>query len=198
MLYKFNEELLYQKIDGLSLLHKIAFGASCCERLLPNYKLFVDKEDWGDFSYLEDTLNELWNYVSGKQIELNRIEILSKECYKLTPDSEDFGSVFVSYAIDAGVAIYETLLCCLDNEAQHLVDIASVSRDAVDLFIQERDHMNYSDFDFEKKILSDSLMQKELHKQLIDLEMLKNKPQLDLQFIKEFRSIVKGTSNTRS
>jgi uncharacterized protein len=53
MLYEFNERTLYKKIDGLSLLHKIAFGASCCERLLPNYKLFVDNEGWGDFSYLE-------------------------------------------------------------------------------------------------------------------------------------------------
>jgi len=192
MLYEFNKKTLYMKIDGLSLLHKIAFGASCCERLLPNYKLFVDNEGWGDFSYLENTLDKLWSYVSGRQITLNEVEILSKKCYELTPDSEDFGSVLVSYAIDAGVAVFETLLCCLDNEAQHLVDIASVSRDAVDLFIQERDHMNYSDLDFEEKILADSLMQKELYKQLNDLELLKNNQQLDSQFLTKFRATARG------
>jgi uncharacterized protein len=117
---------------------------------------------------------------------------LSKKCYELTPDSEDFGSVLVSYAIDAGVAVFETLLCCLDNEAQHLVDTASVSRDAVDLFIQERDHMNYSDLDFEEKILADSLMQKELYKQLNDLELLKTNQQLDSQFLTKFRANARG------
>jgi len=33
--------------------------------------------------------------------------------------------------------------------------------------------MNYSDLNFEKKILADSLVQKELYKQLDDLELLK-------------------------
>jgi len=55
----------------------------------------------------------------------------------LTPDSEDFDSVLVYYAIYAGVAVFETLRCCLDNEGQHLVDVASVSRDAVDYLFKK-------------------------------------------------------------
>jgi hypothetical protein len=181
----------------VTVLHRIAFGASCCERLLPNYRKFTDVEKWGDYKFLEDTLEEIWSFIYGKQFKSDKIDMLIKMCYKVTPDSEEFDSIYTSFAIDAGGAVHEMLKCCLYNESKHVVDVACFARDTVDMYIQERDNMDYSDIDFELKILNDKLMQNKLKKQLNDLELLNNNHQLNSQFLEAFRAMVRGKSNIR-
>lgn len=197
MLYKFDDKFLYEKLIELPFFYRIAFGASCCERLLPNYKKFVEEEKWGNYKFLEDTLEEIWSYICGKELIDDRIMMLAKRCYEVTPDADEFSSIYTSFAIDAGGAVYETLRSCLDKGVKHIVDVASFARDTVDMYIQETDNMDYSDIDFEYKILNDQLMQNELKKQLDDLELLSKQKQGSLQFFKSFRLNVKGKSNIK-
>ena len=192
---QFHSEVLSDKLEELSKEKKIVFGASCCERLLPNYKKFVEVEKWGDFESLRSALNEIWKHVVESKMPQQKISGLIDKCDKITPDAEDFSSIYTSFAIDAGGAIYELLQYCLDGKTKYLVDIASFARDTVDMYIQERDDMDYNLPDFEEQIVNDELMQKELKKQFDDLEVLKNQKIFDESFIHTFRSSIEGKSN---
>ncbi|ULO10326.1 DUF416 family protein [Paenibacillus sp. 19GGS1-52] len=64
---------------------EIAFGASLCERLLPNYMKFTEIEKWGDFGFMRRTLDEIWKYILENEISESRIEELMVGCYRLTP-----------------------------------------------------------------------------------------------------------------
>jgi uncharacterized protein YjaG (DUF416 family) len=50
----------------------------------------------------------------------------------------------VSAALDAGTAVVETLQSLLDGDSKQIVDVASFCRDTVDMYIQERDHLDYN------------------------------------------------------
>lgn len=192
---KFDRELLLSNIEKMTREKRIAFGASCCERLLPNYKKFTETENWGDYSLMRNILDKIWGHVLNNPISEVRIKQMMEECNNMTPDSEDFSSIYTSFAIDAGGAIHETLNCCLDSKSEHIVDVASFARDSVDMFIQERDNMDYSEINFEEKILNDFLMQNELQRQEREVELLMNQNILNEQFINNVLIVDKGKSN---
>jgi uncharacterized protein YjaG (DUF416 family) len=59
----FNEAQLRQALSQLPPRNKVAFAASCCERLLPNYYAFTLAEKWGDFELLRHALDQVWLFL---------------------------------------------------------------------------------------------------------------------------------------
>ncbi|ULO09536.1 DUF416 family protein [Paenibacillus sp. 19GGS1-52] len=190
----FEPTILFNNLERLTNKQKIAFGASLCERLLPNYMKFTEIEKWGDFSFMRRTLDEIWKHILENEISESRIEELMVGCYRLTPGADDFISIYTSFAIDAGGAIHETLKCCLDGKAEHIVDVASFARDSLDKYIQEKNDLQYSDPSFEERILNDPLMQRELQRQKKELNLLRNEIILNVQFISNELLFNKGKS----
>lgn len=188
----FNFDLLAEYLEDLPIKHQAAFAASCAERLLPNYKKFSESEGWGDYGLLRQALDGIWLHLA-QNANLN-LKDLIKKCDKVIPDTEDFETIYVSFALDAGNAIVETLLFIQDNEMSRIVDIASFCRDTVDMYIQELDNMDYSDPSFEQKIASHPLMLKELSKQSEDLVLLRNKVTLDEHTLLLMQQSVRGKS----
>lgn len=192
-----NPNTIEEKLKILSYKHGVAFCASCCERLLPNYKKFVDTEHWGDYAFFRETLNEIWNHIIKSNLSEKRINELMCNCFNVIPDSEDFESVYASYAIDAGAGVYNTLKYCLDENVKDLITVSTVSINTVDLFIQEKYKLNSIDPQFEQTILENSFMQTELKKQFDDLELLCSTQIITESFITDFRSSVEGRSNIK-
>ncbi len=87
-LYSF--DALEKEIEGLPPLHQVAFAASCCERLLPNYNVFSRLESWGNPSVLRTSLDEVWQILQGKQVDAATIRQLVEDCADVIPDSDDF------------------------------------------------------------------------------------------------------------
>lgn len=170
---KFDPNYIKEHLKSLEHFHRLAFCASCCERLLPNYSKFIDVENWGDRAFFRSTLDEIWLIISGIEIPVDSVRLMLQKCSDVTPDSKDFNSIYVSFAIDAGSAIYETLMYYLDKDIQHIVNVAGSSRDTVDMYIQERDNMDYNDPELEQKIAHDPLMIQEIKRQVDDLSILK-------------------------
>jgi uncharacterized protein YjaG (DUF416 family) len=77
------------------------------------------------------------------------------KCEKIIPDTENFESPLTSAALDAAVAVTNALEYCLDNEDKKIDEVATVARDTVDLYIQDRDNLDYQDPNFEEKISND-------------------------------------------
>lgn len=69
-------ETLEKELEGLPGLHRIAFAAACCERLLPNYNAFAREESWGAPFIFRNALNEIWQILQGKPVDVATIQQL--------------------------------------------------------------------------------------------------------------------------
>lgn len=146
---------------------------------------------------MRQALNEAWGWVAGSPVLPDRFRDLDAKCQAVIPDTEDFSTLLCSQALDAGVAVCETLQLAMGADLGHAVNAASVARDTVDMFIQERDQMDYADPEFEKKILEDPLMIGELSAQRSVLMELSSHRDLEPKFVEALRTRFRGQSNIR-
>src|SRR5262249_40897978 len=110
----FDKTKLIARLDKLRKEFRIAFAASCCERLLPNYCAFAAVEKWGNPSLLRETLDGVWTYLKGGSQNWYGVRIprLIRQVHQITPNTEEFSSRFTSAALDAGVSTMLTLEIC--------------------------------------------------------------------------------------
>lgn len=185
---RFDADELKSRLAAMFVLCRVAFAASCCERLLPNYVKFSETVNWGNPAILRSGLGEVWESLEGGTFDIERITGLIKECDEVLPDTEDFDSLYTSAALDAGTAVLDTLECCFDGDPKHAVDVATFSRDTVDMFIRNR-YAIESDPQSELIVANHPLMIKELKRQSEDLQTLSETRIFDAQFVRLFRGI---------
>ena len=87
-------------------------------------------------------LIEVWKSVENGRFSVEKIQELIMKCDAVIPDTEEFRSPLTSAALDAGAAILETLKYCLDGNVTRVVDVASLARDTVDMYIQEQSDLD--------------------------------------------------------
>lgn len=181
------EEELKEELKRLSPAHRVVFAASCCERLLPNYNTFSRMENWGDPQVLELALDEIWKSLEGVRLPPKRIKELIKKTERVAPDTEDFPSIHGSIALYAAAAVGATLECCLNGDPRRAAEVGSLAVSAVDMYVRERDDLDFNDPDTWERVGKDPLVRRELDRQRQDLEQLKNVKELDRDFIRKFR-----------
>ena len=144
----FDRNALMQQLERLSPRKRLLFGLSCTERMYPNYCYFKNMTNWGEPQYFRRTLDLLWaDPVGGYDFER-----LKDKCAKWTPDIEDFDNVCVSYALDAASSVILLIEYIATNNMQCIADIASLSIDTVDMFIQEQENFGMVTPDIERQI----------------------------------------------
>jgi uncharacterized protein YjaG (DUF416 family) len=126
---------LRPRFEALRIQRQIAFAASCCERMLPNYVAFSRIEKWGDPDLLRRSLDEVWYFLRGRPLSTNRMERLAAQCYCVIPHTEDFGSALASAALDAAISVTLTLEACANPGFENPVEVARNARDTVDMFV---------------------------------------------------------------
>lgn len=193
--FEFDPQATTLTLSRLDRLHAVAYAAACCERLLPNYRFFSDKVGWGDFGTLRLALDTIWALVEGHPIPSSHLRELVNLCDTTVPDTEDFGTLWASHALDASSAVCETLELCLDGNLDHVTNVMTSARDTVDMFIQERDDMDYDDPAFEESISNDELMIRELRNQHDDLRVLSSERKVTTEVAQFLRSKYCGRSN---
>lgn len=194
---QFDPESLKRQLDRLPRSHRTAFGATCCERLLPNYSAFTREVGWGKPQILRAAVDYVWAALASGRVDRGEVDRFIERCDAVIPDTEDFATSSVSAALDAGAAVVETLRSLLDGDTKRIVDVASFCRDTVDMYIQDRDDLDYKDALFETKIAEDPLMRRELARQSEILSELANNSILDGALLKRLRdeSADSGRSN---
>ena len=117
----YDTDTFIQEFSCLSVRHHIAFAASCCERMLPNYEAAAVTQKWDNANLLREALNEVWKFVGGACISEERIRKLIQECEKVIPRT-DFGGIFAQVTQYALIAVILTLETCIDGNAEGLVE----------------------------------------------------------------------------
>src|SRR5258707_6441027 len=110
------ESILVSKLNGLSKHHRAAFSAACTEQLLPNYYVFSEMENWGDYKLLRAAIDQVWLWLQGGDVNEATFQKSIDSSKDLAPDTEEFASLFVSAAGDAVAAVIYTLQCCLEGD----------------------------------------------------------------------------------
>jgi uncharacterized protein YjaG (DUF416 family) len=155
---------------------RLAFGLSCSERLYPNYSVFSLTQKWGDPSTLRSALDLAWDSLLGRPRAQVDADGLKKKLEEAEPETEDFETVLVSSALDAAAGAGLVLKLMETDDPDLAVEIASLARDTVDMYIQAIEHLVPSDPDLERTILAHPLMQAELRRQRNDLRQLSSTP----------------------
>lgn len=139
----FDISTLEEELKQLPPLHRVAFAASICERMLPNYNAFSRMENWGDPSVPRKALDEIWQTLAGKPTDVAKVSQLREDCGRedVFPDSDEFyDSYYLLEAQEALFAIRSTLLAYLDSDVQNIIWVVKTARfNTIELFIRARD-----------------------------------------------------------
>ena len=176
------------KITKLSFKQQVLFAVLICEKLLPNYRQFSERENWGNIEVLEEAIVMLYQFL--QDIELNDEELdgIYEKIIEITPDVEQFEGDMASYALDTCSAVSDSVEFLLSEDLSYLLNIASIARDTVDTFAQETEDVDFSDVNFETRIAESAYVQKEFKRQHDLLDKLAG-AEIDLPFITSMREL---------
>ncbi|GAA0894556.1 hypothetical protein GCM10009122_42370 [Fulvivirga kasyanovii] len=157
---------LKETLKILNRQQKLVFAFWISKRLFSNYAFFHKETSFGDIDVLLDGLSLIDRYlfIDSTFVKDEVIKCIA-QIDENTPDTNDYSQITVSFALDACVALTESLSYILDNNDQRIVNVASCARDTVDMFVQEKEELNYDDSEFEFKIQNDEFMKNEIRAQ---------------------------------
>ncbi|MFL9484504.1 DUF416 family protein [Chitinophagaceae bacterium LWZ2-11] len=141
---------------------QLTFAYLTCKRLLPNYEYFSRKFSFGNTDILHEAVDFLYHNIFKKDIDISIIEQHNKNVENNIPDTEDFSTIFVSFALDACNCILDSLDILLNNNSLVLETISSYATDSVDMYIREINDIDAQDPNLIQIIETDTLMIREL------------------------------------
>lgn len=187
----------YSKIEIESDLNeisedkKVLFCTLTCEKLLPNYEYFHQQTGWGNPEILKEGLVLLYDFVLKEHFNKKEVESLLAQIDLIIPDTEDFESIEVSFALDAANAVHNTLNYLLNRSLNYIFDIITNATDTVDMFIEEKYDLDMSQKDSERIISEDALMIREKDRQANLIKKLKGMSlkRVTSEIVKDLRDI---------
>lgn len=183
--FTYSKEEVQRRLEALPSRSRIAFGLSCCERMLPNYVAFKQEVNWGNEQHLRKALDELWKYLDDEEMDKSTAKQLWDDCDKVAPDADDFSVLLVGPAQDACLAV-----CCILDYVQELnperiAQASSYAIDTLDGYISamlggfsRTPRAIFNKAEHEEQIRLHPLMQRELARQDADLKLLATNPDL--------------------
>ncbi len=126
--------------NQISLLPKerlLNLALKICKELFFDYQAFSEKYKWGNPDLLLDGINLSEKALKG-EADVTEISVLMTKIASVTPDMDDYNSdELASYALNAAASVYETLEFLLDDEGQHIINLATYYTDTFDFKVQE-------------------------------------------------------------
>lgn len=114
----------------------IVFSIDICNRLIDDYFDFYIKYNWGNPNVLNEAIKycEETNFT---KIDKEKVKDLINKVEKITPDTEDFENIEVSYALNSACAVLELLEFIMGQDKINVSNISSFIIDTIDFKIQE-------------------------------------------------------------
>ncbi|MDI9637612.1 DUF416 family protein [Oscillatoria amoena NRMC-F 0135] len=184
---------LVKELEIISPLHRLAFAASICERMLPNYSALA-RETKSDPFVLRKALDEVWQILQGKAVDAKIINRLIDECECARPEEGDPWF----YLYEGSMAVVTTcyvLDACLDPTPQSIARVAERAGDILfeSIFSEKLDAdpnwgKNLSYAEQKKEIATHPFVVRERVKQNEDFQRLKEIEPLDRDFLEWLRT----------
>jgi uncharacterized protein len=191
----FELDTLKRELENLPELHRVAFAAACCERLLPNYNAFCKIFNWGVPEVPRVALDEVWQILQGKLVDPVKVNQLREDCGRedVFPDCLEFGDDSLEPQ-EALVALRATLTACLDPTVENIVYTVKSARHTIEAYIPYKDtSFNITwekdgEEQFCSAIASHPFAVREMAKEAEDLQRLKETETLERDFLEWLRT----------
>lgn len=120
---------IHLPFSKLSHWQQVAFASALLERMLPNYQMFSESCQFGDYSVLKNQLNLVWQWLDKKSSIKINVEAQLTKLEEQTPDPQAFNSFGVFPALDVCMAMMSLLqLIQSHGKDKNHADIISISR----------------------------------------------------------------------
>jgi len=119
----------------LSLWQREAFCAALLERMLPNYQMFSQAVEFGNYAVLRNQLDLFWQKLSDRKIKLNSEAQLVKLEVQ-TPDPQQFDFFGVYPALDTCMALMSLLQGGQESGCEHSEQISRLSLNSVSYYVE--------------------------------------------------------------
>lgn len=194
----FDDTQLSKELCEVGDLQKIAFSASCVERIFPFYEQFSQDENWGNPKLLQEIVDGIWEILECGEILTSRIlnfkfKMAEDDISPCDDDEFDGNSLFVE-ASEVASAIDHLLELCLDVKDEYALACSQDTRNAIEYYIDGFDP-TFQDLSNAQKtrltiksLREHPLVMREMSKQSKDLQTLKESSPFNLQVLASLRS----------
>lgn len=139
---KFNKQVFSLDYD-----RQLTLAIDVCKKLYFDYVDFSEKYQWGNNDVLLDAIN-LVEQSKFSDIKQSLIDKTLSQLDTITPDMDDFGSDELgSYALNACVAVYNSIQFIADKQPKHIYDIGICLTDTIDFKVQEQQSLTEQEID---------------------------------------------------
>lgn len=181
-----NKLSTFAQIRELQSPKDIVLGCALMQRMLPNYQLFSQSNDFGDSAVAEAMLNLIWEWCMSPQNKFNAAVQLEK-LEEIIPDVDNFESFGVYPALDFCMALSSMLLFFSKEHDHPAVTIAKLSQGSVEAYILATSEGELDN----QQIKQDPLMEYEIETQLSLLEFCQTN-KLTKELVKDLRADLVG------
>jgi len=124
----------------LSHWQQITFASALLERMLPNYLMFSENSQFGDYAVLRNQLDLVWQWLDkNNSIKININAQLNK-LEEQTPDPEAFDSFGVFPALDVCMAMMSLLQLIqsngTDKDNEDIISVSRLSDNSVSYYVE--------------------------------------------------------------
>ena len=121
---------------NLSQWQQVAFCAALLERMLPNYQMFAEHAEFGDYKVLRNQLDLIWQWLDkNSRCKINYdAQIAKLEEQVPDPDAFDFFGVFP--ALDAAMALMSLFQSIQDPQNSSFENIGKLSENSVSYYVE--------------------------------------------------------------
>jgi Protein of unknown function (DUF416) len=147
---------------NLSRQKQLIFGLLAAERFVNCYKIFHEKEDFGNATYMMEAIGIIERITFEETKDSELVERCIKLVYENIPHTDGYGSLGGTLSLNVGGIIYETLNLSEHFEERRLSDISTMCTDSIDFIILEIEDYDQMDF---ARIASHDLMKEEVQLQ---------------------------------
>jgi uncharacterized protein YjaG (DUF416 family) len=160
---------LNEVLSNFSKRKRLAFALLMSERILPSLLHFSKQTSFDISPYLQ-ARQLAWNALESADFKIDRSFI--NRCATNAPDTETFPGELVSHALNAALSIVSILELIADERTEHVVEIAELGRDSIDLFLQDREPNLISSSEMDDRISTDTMMDRECERRKGDIIFL--------------------------
>ena len=124
----------FAQVRALEGRDAIAFSAALLQRMVPNYQLFCELNEFAEPDTLSNCLALIWESLTSPKSKINFATQLEK-VEEATPDVSDFEGFGVYPALDAAIAMSAALNLILKVEPHGAVVVSKLSQGSVEAYL---------------------------------------------------------------
>lgn len=119
----------------LTVWQRGVFAAALLERMLPNYQMFAQANDFGDSQLLRNQLDLIWQKLAKLPVRV-KAEAQLEKLEEVVPEVSQFDTFIVYSALDTCMALMSTWQTLHDKTSESVEQVSRLSQSSVSGYVE--------------------------------------------------------------